>query len=121
MGFLALQRHGATAWRLEQFMFQEALDAQLAAIYVGAGMATAGELAASSLRLYGAAGASFDTVRADTQLMRAAYTGELQAFVNAVAGVESPRPGTEAALEAMVIALACIESVKTGAPSEVVR
>ena len=92
-----------------------------AEVFGSAGMATAGELAASSLRLYGAAGASFDTVRADTQLMRAAYTGELQAFVNAVAGVESPRPGTEAALEAMVIALACIESVKTGAPVEVVR
>ena len=46
MGFLALQRHGATAWRLEQFMFQEALDAQLAAIYVGAGMATAGDYTA---------------------------------------------------------------------------
>lgn len=84
-------------------------------------MATAGELAASSLRLYGTSGAAFDTVRADTQLMRAAYTAELQTFVDAVAGDESARPGTEAALEAMVIALACIESVTSGEPVEVVR
>ncbi|KAB1652303.1 dehydrogenase [Pseudoclavibacter chungangensis] len=112
--------NGAIATAEANFSAAYGYDAR-AEVFGSAGMATAGELAASSLRLYGTSGAAFDTVRADTQLMRAAYTAELQTFVDAVAGDESARPGTEAALEAMVIALACIESVTSGEPVEVVR
>ncbi|WP_460669472.1 Gfo/Idh/MocA family protein, partial [Kocuria himachalensis] len=83
-----------------------------------AGMVTAGDLAASSLRYYGPEGISIDTVRADTQSMRGAYTGELQAFVDTALGTPTAGPGTEAARDALRIALGCIESCRTSAPVE---
>ncbi|MEX5303261.1 Gfo/Idh/MocA family oxidoreductase [Kocuria sabuli] len=81
-----------------------------------AGMVTAGDLAASSMRYYGPEGIGIDTVRADTQSMRTAYTGELQAFTDTALGHPSQGPGVEAARDALRIALGCIESCRTGAP-----
>ncbi|MCH8560298.1 Gfo/Idh/MocA family oxidoreductase [Nesterenkonia sp. DZ6] len=81
-----------------------------------AGMVTAGDLAASSLRYYGPAGLAVDTVRADTQSMRGSYTAELQAFTDTALGQPTDGPGVEAAGEALRIALGCIESCGTGAP-----
>ncbi|HST71830.1 MAG TPA: dehydrogenase, partial [Kocuria rosea] len=81
-----------------------------------AGMVTAGELAASSMRYYGPEGLAADTVRADTQSMRTAYTAELQAFTDAALGTPVDGPAVEAAREALRIALGCIESCRTGAP-----
>lgn len=81
-----------------------------------AGMVTAGDLAASSLRYYGPEGIAVDTVRADTQSMRAAYTAELQAFTDTALGNPVDGPGIDAAGDALRIALACIESCRTGAP-----
>lgn len=86
-----------------------------------AGMIHAGKVLESSFRAFTAAGLSTDTVRSDTQVMAAAYTGELQAFVDAVAGSDSARPGIDAARAALAIAMACIESCTTGAPSAVQR
>lgn len=83
-----------------------------------AGMVTAGELAASSLRYYGPEGLAVDTVRADTQSMRRAYTAELQAFTDTALGYPVDGPGIDAARNALRIALACIESCRTGAPVE---
>ncbi|MEX5261560.1 Gfo/Idh/MocA family oxidoreductase [Kocuria sp. CPCC 205263] len=83
-----------------------------------AGMVTAGDLAASSMRYYGPEGLAADTVRADTQSMRSAYTGELQAFVDTALGTPTEGPGTKAARDALRIALGCIESYRTNAPVE---
>lgn len=83
-----------------------------------AGMVTAGGLAASSLRFYGPEGISADTVRADTQSMREAYTGELQAFTDTALGHPVDGPGVDAAGDALRIALGCIESCRTGSPVE---
>ncbi|MFI7581481.1 Gfo/Idh/MocA family oxidoreductase [Kocuria kalidii] len=81
-----------------------------------AGMVTAGELAASSMRYYGSEGIGIDTVRADTQSMRTAYTAELQAFTDTTLGHPVDGPGVDAAEDALRIALGCIESCRTGAP-----
>lgn len=81
-----------------------------------AGMVTAGELAASSMRYYGPEGIGIDTVRADTQSMRTAYTAELQAFTDTALGHPVDGPGVDAAEDALRIALGCIESCRTGAP-----
>ncbi|MFI7583020.1 Gfo/Idh/MocA family oxidoreductase [Kocuria sp. M1N1S27] len=81
-----------------------------------AGMVTAGELAATSMRYYGPEGIGIDTVRADTQSMRTAYTAELQAFTDTTLGQPVDGPGVDAAEDALRIALGCIESCRTGAP-----
>ncbi|MEX5234780.1 Gfo/Idh/MocA family oxidoreductase [Kocuria arenosa] len=81
-----------------------------------AGMVTAGDLAASSLRYYGPEGLAADTVRADTQSMRGAYTAELQAFTDTALGHPVDGPGIDAAEDALRIALGCIESCRTGGP-----
>jgi myo-inositol 2-dehydrogenase/D-chiro-inositol 1-dehydrogenase len=81
-----------------------------------AGMVTAGDLAASSMRYYGPEGIAAETVRADTQSMRGAYTAELQAFTDTALGHLSPGPGVDAAEDALRIALGCVESCRTGAP-----
>ncbi|MGK7223419.1 Gfo/Idh/MocA family oxidoreductase [Kocuria flava] len=95
-----------------------------AEVFGSGGMATVGELAASSLRLYGPEGLSADTLRCDTQSMGRAYAAELRSFALAAlgrpvgTGPEDPAeaPGVDAAREALRIALACIESCRTGAP-----
>jgi predicted dehydrogenase len=59
--------------------------------------------------------AHVDTARRDTDLLHAAYAGELAAFVEAArTGGLSPVPGA-AARSALAIALAAIESAETGA------
>ncbi|MFI7494427.1 Gfo/Idh/MocA family oxidoreductase [Kocuria sp. M4R2S49] len=83
-----------------------------------AGMVTAGDLAATSMRYYGPEGITIDTARADTQSMRGAYTAELQAFVDTALGAPTEGPGTEAARDALRIALGCVESYRTNAPVE---
>lgn len=85
-------------------------------VFGSAGMATAGDLAASSMRYYGADGIATETVRADTQSMRSAYTGELQAFVDTALGTPVAGPGADAARDALRIAVACVESHRTGLP-----
>ena len=57
--------------------------------------------------------AHVDTARRDTDLLHAAYAGEIRAFVEAVrTGGASPVPGATART-ALEIALAAIESVET--------
>ena len=67
------------------------------------------------MTLYDAGGIHVDTARRDTDLLHAAYAGELAAFVDAVrTGGPSPVAGADART-ALAIALAAIESVETGA------
>lgn len=80
-----------------------------------AGMVTAGTARTTDMTLYDSAGLHADTARSDTDLLHAAYAGELAAFVHAAAtGGPSPVPGS-AARTALAVALAAIESVETGA------
>lgn len=89
-----------------------------AEVFGSGGMVTAGELPASSMRYYGPNGLTVDTMRGDTQSMRLAYTAELQAFTDAAAGAAPIGPGVETAVAALQIAMACIESYKTGSTVE---
>jgi myo-inositol 2-dehydrogenase / D-chiro-inositol 1-dehydrogenase len=80
-----------------------------------AGMVTAGTARTTDMTLFDAGGIHVDTARRDTDLLHAAYAGEIVAFVEAVrSGGPSPVPGA-AARTALAIALAAVESVETSA------
>jgi myo-inositol 2-dehydrogenase/D-chiro-inositol 1-dehydrogenase len=88
-------------------------------VFGSAGMLTAGDARTSELVCYGAEGISQTTQRSDAELLRDAYLAELRAFVDAVRQ-DTPVPvgGTDARA-ALAIALAAIESVKTGQPAAI--
>lgn len=88
-------------------------------VFGSAGMVTAGDGRTSSMTLRTVAGLSADTVRADTQLFRDAYTAEFVEFADAVREGREPAVTGHDARRALAIALACIESVTTGAPAAV--
>jgi myo-inositol 2-dehydrogenase/D-chiro-inositol 1-dehydrogenase len=85
-------------------------------VFGSAGMVTMGETARSSLVHYTAAGRQADTVRGDVELFRDAYTAEFTEFTNAVRDGRTPAVTGEDARRALLVALACIESVKTATP-----
>ena len=109
--------NGAIATAEASFSAAYGYDTRAEAFGPG-GMVTVGRLDASSARYYGPAGLAADTVRRGTESMRAAYTAELQAFVDTALGNPVDGPGVEAARDALHIALACIESCRTGAPAD---
>ena len=81
-------------------------------VFGSAGMCTAGDVRATNLTAYTAAGISVETSRLDSDLLRDAYLGEFEAFADAIrAGGPSPVPGSAARL-ALAIALAAIKSVQ---------
>lgn len=81
-------------------------------VFGSAGMCTAGDVRASNMTAYTAAGIIAETSRLDSVLLRDAYLGEFEAFANAIrAGGPSPVPGSAARL-ALAIALASIKSVQ---------
>ncbi len=85
-------------------------------VFGSGGMVTAGESARSSMTLYNASGIARQTVRGDVELFRDAYTAEFVEFADAVAQQRAPYVTGEDARAALAIALACIESVKSGGP-----
>lgn len=85
-------------------------------VFGSAGMVTAGEQAATSMRHYTSAGAAQQTVRGDTALFGAAYTAELAHFADSVAAGTAPRVGGQDARDALAVALACIVSVQEARP-----
>jgi myo-inositol 2-dehydrogenase/D-chiro-inositol 1-dehydrogenase len=85
-------------------------------VFGSAGMVTMGETARSSLVHYTAAGRHADTVRGDVELFRDAYTAEFTEFANSVREGRTPAVTGEDARRALLVALACIESVKTATP-----
>ncbi|RKO26000.1 dehydrogenase [Pseudarthrobacter phenanthrenivorans] len=95
-------------------------------VFGSKGMVQAGRSTETAARRYTAEGLSADTPRLNVELFRQAYTDELAAFAAAVRakrdGVPSPScdvslaPGAADARRALAMALACIESVKRGAP-----
>ncbi|MFP5366959.1 MAG: Gfo/Idh/MocA family oxidoreductase, partial [Actinomycetes bacterium] len=95
-------------------------------VFGSKGMVQAGRSTETAARRYTAEGLSADTPRLNVELFRQAYTDELADFAAAVRakrdGVPSPSsdvslaPGAADARRALAMALACIESVKRGAP-----
>lgn len=85
------------------------------------GMVTMGEGARSSLRLHGATGRLAATAHSDTELMRDSYTGEFTEFAAAVRERRAPSVTGRDAWAAFAIAVACIESMRTGARAEVAK
>ncbi|WP_324644277.1 Gfo/Idh/MocA family oxidoreductase [Pseudarthrobacter sp. LT1] len=95
-------------------------------VFGSKGMVQAGRATETAARRYTAEGLSADTPRLNVELFRQAYTDELADFAGAVRarldGKPSPSsdvtltPGAADARRALAMALACIESVKSGAP-----
>jgi myo-inositol 2-dehydrogenase / D-chiro-inositol 1-dehydrogenase len=80
------------------------------------GMVAMGDGARSSLVHSTSAGRHIDTVRGDVELFRDAYIAELVEFTDAVREKRPPSVTGQDARRALVLALASIESVRTGAP-----
>ena len=85
-------------------------------VFGSAGMVTMGEGARTSLVHSTSAGRQVDTVRSDVELFLDAYTAEFVEFADAVRAGRTPTVTGEDARSALVLALASIESVKTGGP-----
>ena len=85
-------------------------------VFGSAGMVTMGETARTPWRRYTAAGRHADTVRGDVELFRDAYAAEFTEFTDAVREGRTPAVTGEDARRALLVALACVESVKTAAP-----
>jgi myo-inositol 2-dehydrogenase / D-chiro-inositol 1-dehydrogenase len=86
-------------------------------VFGSAGMVTAGDVRRSSMAFYGARGVASDTTRHNTELFRDAYTSELEHFAECVRIGTIPRCTGEDARRALGMALAAIESVKSGRPA----
>jgi myo-inositol 2-dehydrogenase / D-chiro-inositol 1-dehydrogenase len=86
-------------------------------VFGSAGMVTAGDVRRMrSTTFYGEKGVVHDTVRRNVDLFHDAYTGELAHFVDCVRNGTGPDCTGEDARAALAIALAAIESVRTGRP-----
>jgi myo-inositol 2-dehydrogenase / D-chiro-inositol 1-dehydrogenase len=86
-------------------------------VFGSAGMVTAGDVRRMrSTTFYGEKGVVHDTVRRNVDLFHDAYTGELAHFVDCVRNGTGPDCTGEDARSALAIALAAIESVRTGRP-----
>ncbi|MGA7204090.1 MAG: Gfo/Idh/MocA family oxidoreductase [Specibacter sp.] len=95
-------------------------------VFGSKGMVQAGRSTETAARRFTAEGLSADTPRLNIELFKQAYTDELADFAAGLAGRPGvPGPGTTPvgvdARRALATALACIESVRTGAPAAVAR
>ena len=88
-------------------------------VFGSAGMVTAGDARRTGTTFYGEGGVAHDTVRRNVDLFRDAYTGELAHFVECVRNGKSPECTGEDARGALEIALAAIESVRSGRPARI--
>lgn len=85
-------------------------------VFGSAGMVTAGDARSTSTRQYTAAGETSATTRLNIDLFHQAYTDELVSFAAAVRGGEVVGARGEDARAALLVALACIESVQQRRP-----
>ena len=86
-----------------------------AEVFGSGGMVTAGSHASSAMRLYTGTGMAQPTVRANTDLFFDAYTAELAHFVECIRTGTTPSVTGGDARAALVVALAAMESVRSGA------
>ncbi|MBW9211442.1 Gfo/Idh/MocA family oxidoreductase [Mumia sp. zg.B21] len=84
-----------------------------------AGMVTAGDAAASTMRLHDASGRRAATARSDVALLGDAYAAELAELVAAVQECRAPEVTGADARAALAIAEACIASIRSGGRAEV--
>ena len=87
-----------------------------AEVFGSGGMVSMGDAARTSLVHQTSTGRHIETVRGDVELFRDAYTAELVEFTDAVRTRRTPAVTGEDARRALVLALASIESVRTGTP-----
>jgi myo-inositol 2-dehydrogenase/D-chiro-inositol 1-dehydrogenase len=87
-----------------------------AEVFGSQGMVTVGGGARSSLVHSTSTGRHADTVRGDTELFGQAYAAEFTEFTDAVRECRSPSVTGTDARRALALALASVESVKSGAP-----
>jgi myo-inositol 2-dehydrogenase/D-chiro-inositol 1-dehydrogenase len=85
-------------------------------VFGSGGMVTMGDGAASSLAHSTGAGRQVDTVRGDVDLFLDAYAAEFVEFADAVREGRAPAVTGDDARRAFAIALASIESVRSGGP-----
>jgi myo-inositol 2-dehydrogenase/D-chiro-inositol 1-dehydrogenase len=85
-------------------------------VFGSQGMVSVGDGASTSLVHSSRTGRQTETVRGDVELFRDAYTAELVEFTDAVRQGRTPAVTGRDARRALVLALASIESVTTGAP-----
>lgn len=85
-------------------------------VFGSEGMVTMGEGARSSMAHATVSGRHVQTVRSDVELFLDAYTAEFTELADAVREKRAPAVRGEDARRALVVALACIESVRRGAP-----
>ncbi len=88
-------------------------------VFGSRGMVTMGDGAASSLVHSTARGRHIETARGDVALFREAYTAEFEEFTDAVRQKRTPSVTGTDARRALSIALAAVESTRTGAPVDV--
>jgi len=85
-------------------------------VFGSAGMVSMGGGPKSPLVHSSATGRHIDTVRGDVELFLDAYTAEFVEFTDAVREGRRPAVTGGDARRALAVALACVESVQTGAP-----
>jgi len=85
-------------------------------VFGSAGMVTAGDVRRTRTRFFDAEGVKADAVRRNIDLFHEAYTAELVHFVESVQSGTTPEATGEDARAALAIALAAIESVRSGKP-----
>jgi myo-inositol 2-dehydrogenase / D-chiro-inositol 1-dehydrogenase len=85
-------------------------------VFGSVGMATIGDIARTSMRYHSRDGRHADTVRGDVELFRDAYMAEFAEFTDAVRVGREPAVTGRDARRALVLALASVESVKSGRP-----
>jgi len=88
-------------------------------VFGSAGMVSMGGGPKSPLVHSSARGRHIDTVRGDVELFLDAYTAEFVEFTDAVREGRRPAVTGDDARRALAVALACVESVQTGAPVRV--
>ena len=87
-----------------------------AEVFGSAGMVSAGDQARTSMVQHTSSGRSARTVRGDVELFLDAYTAEFVEFAAAVREDREPVVTGTDARRALAVALACVESVRSGGP-----
>jgi myo-inositol 2-dehydrogenase / D-chiro-inositol 1-dehydrogenase len=110
--------NGARAVAEASFAAAYGYDVRLE-VFGSKGMVSAGDTASTAMVHHDAAGRHVQTSRGDVEMLRDAYTGEFVEFADAVRDGRDPSVTGADARRALVVALACIESVKTRGPVRV--
>ena len=85
-------------------------------VFGSKGMLQAGHINANHCVRYHQDGIAIETSRMDSDLLREAYVAEMTEFARCIRHGETPRATGEDARNALIIALACIESVQQQQP-----